>query len=283
MSGLGRTYEIIFVNDGSMDGTFRKLAEIFDSDARVNAILDMYRNFGQQAGITAAIGEARGRAILLMDSDLQLAPEEIPLLVAEYDKGFDVVSGARVERKDSLLRMIPSRLANVIMRKATQSEFRDFGCTFKIYDAKLVRSLDYGPHRLFSNVDLIARAGKRREVPITHYPRKFGKSGWTLRKLVKYNTDNLVSLSERPFQLLASLCLIFAALFIARILLGYVFPIRVLGSISNGLLLNAILVSLLIIVGVLSMVGEFAIRSFLLGRNLPLYVVREVRRKRGAV
>jgi glycosyltransferase involved in cell wall biosynthesis len=279
LSRLGRSYEIIFVNDGSADHTFDKLGEIFDRDPQVSAILDMFRNAGQQAAITAALSEARGRAFLLMDSDLQLAPEELPLLVAQYDQGYDVVSGARVNRRDSWLRIIPSRLANVIMRQATQSEFRDFGCTFKIYNAALVRAFGYGPQRLFSNVDLIARAGRRCEVPITHYPRKYGKSGWTFRKLMKYNTDNLVSLSERPFQLLAGICLLVAVLFCLRILLGYVFPIHILGVITNGLVLNAIVISLLITLAVLCMIGEFAIRAFLLGRQMPLYVIREVRRR----
>lgn len=282
MSRLGRSYEIVFVDDGSADRTFAKLGEIFNRDPKVSAIVDMFSNAGQQAGITAALCEARGRAILLMDSDLQLAPEEIPLLVEEYDKGYDVVSGARTNRQDSWLRIVPSKLANGIMRKATRSEFRDFGCTFKIYNARLVRAFSYCPHRLFSNVDLIARASRRCEVPVTHYPRKYGKSGWTFRKLIKYNTDNLVSLSERPFQILAVLCLIFAALFCARILLGYVLPIRILGSISNGLLLNAIVISMLVIVGILCMIGEFAIRAFLVSRHLPLYVVREVRRRQEA-
>ncbi|MGA8311708.1 MAG: glycosyltransferase [Terriglobales bacterium] len=282
LSSLGRPYEIIFVNDGSADRTFAKLGAIFENDPRVSVIMDMFRNAGQQAAITAALAESRGRAILLMDSDLQLAPEEIPLLVAQYDEGFDVVSGARVNRQDSWLRIVPSKMANIIMRKATRSEFRDFGCTFKIYNASLVRAFGYGPHHLFSNVELIARAGRRCEVRITHHPRKYGKSGWTFQKLLKYNTDNLVILSERPFQILAAVCLAIAALFCIRILLGYVFPIHILTSISNGLLLNAILISLLITVGVLCMIGEFAIRSFLVGRNLPLYVVREVRRRRDA-
>jgi glycosyltransferase involved in cell wall biosynthesis len=279
LRSLGRSFEIVFVNDGSTDRTFEKLSGIFARDPHVSAIVDLFRNAGQAAAITAAIPEARGRAILLLDSDLQLAPEEIPLLVAEYDKGYDVVSGARVNRQDSWLRIIPSTLANVIMRTATESAFRDFGCTFKIYNAELVRAFGYGPHRLFSTVDVIARAGRRKEVPVTHLPRKYGKSGWTFRKLLKYNSDNLVSLSERPFQHLAALCLVAAVLFSIRILLGNVLPFRLLGSVSNGLLLNAILISLLVMVGVMCMIGEFAIRSFLLGRNLPLYIIREVRRR----
>jgi len=279
LSGLGRSYEIIFINDGSADRTFEKLRDIFDRDPNVSAIADLFRNSGQAAAITAAISESRGRVILLMDSDLQLEPEELPLLVREYDKGFDVVSGARRDRRDSWLRVVPSKLANIIMRKATQSEFSDFGCTFKLFNARLVRAFEYGPHRIFSNVDLIARAARRCEIPVTHHARRYGKSGWTFRKLFRYNMDNIVSLSERPFQILAILCLSFATLFGLRILMGTVLPIRILGSVTNGLLLNVILISLLITVGIMSMIGEFAIRSFVIGRNLPFYVIREVQRR----
>jgi undecaprenyl-phosphate 4-deoxy-4-formamido-L-arabinose transferase len=279
LSSLGRSYEIIFVNDGSTDGTFEKLKGIFQRDPNVTTIIDLFRNAGQLGAITAAFCEARGKAILLMDSDLQLAPEDLPLLVAAYDKGYDVVTGARVNRKDSIQRKIPSKLANMIMRKATRSEFRDFGCTFKIFNAALPRAFNFGPHHLFSIVDLIARAGRRCEVPVSHFPRKYGKSGWTFYKLMKYNTDNLVIMSERPFQMLAAACLIVAMLFCVRIALAYVFPFRILGSISTGLLLNAIVISLLVTVGVLSLIGEFTIRVFLTGRDVPAYVIREIHRR----
>ena len=97
--------------------------------------------------------------------------------------------------------------------------------------------------------------------------------------MLTYNTDNLVSLSERPFQVLAALCLAVAVLFAARILLGYIFPFSFLSAVSNGLLLNAILISLLVTIGVMCMIGEFTIRSFLIGRNLPHYIVREIRQR----
>jgi len=272
---LGRPYEIIFVNDGSTDGTFEKLRAIFEKDPNVRVVMDLFKNSGQQAAITAAIEEARGKAIVLLDSDLQLDPAELPILVAEYDGGFDVVSGYRKNRKDSPLRVLPSKLANVIMRKASHSTFRDFGCTFKIYNARLVKAFQYGPHHVFSNVDLIAKAQRCREVPITHYPRKYGKSGWTFRKLWKYNTDNVVRLSERPFQLLAAVCLGASAVFVLRIVLGSFLDFKVLDEVTNGLILNALVLTLLLLLAVLSLIGEFAIRCFISLQQTPAYIVRE--------
>ena len=275
LQALGRSYEIIFVNDGSHDGTWEKLKAIFAKDPHVHAILDMAKNSGQQAAHTAAINESRGRAMVFIDSDLQLAPEELPRLVEQYDRGFDLVTGYRVNRKDSYFRIVPSWLANVIMRRASHSNVRDFGCTFKIFNGAVVRAFQFGPRHLASAVELISKIDRIAEVPVTHYPRRYGKSGWTFSKLVKYNTDNIVIVSERPFQVSASLCVLLALLFVVRIVADRLFPVKLLPNVSNGLLLNAIIIALLVNVALLSMVGEFAIRSFLRSHAAPLYVIRE--------
>ena len=275
LAALGRSYEIIMVNDGSTDATFEHLKRIFDRNPHVRVIMDLFKNAGQQAAITAAIEEAQGKAIVIMDSDLQLDPAEISILVQEYDKGYDVVTGYRKNRKDSFLRIIPSKLANVIMRRASNSNFRDFGCTFKIYNAALVRSFRYGPRHIFSNVDLIAKTQRRCEVPITHYPRKYGKSGWTFRKLWQYNMDNVVRLSQKPFQFLAVACLLTTGVFFLRVLAGFFSAFKVFEAVTNGLLLNAIVMALLILLAVLSLIGEFTIRNFLNTQNTPVYSVRE--------
>lgn len=272
---MGRTYEIIFVNDGSRDGTWEKLKGIFAKDPHVHAVLDLFKNSGQQAAGTAALSEIRGRALVYIDSDLQLAPEDLPRLVVEYDHGFDMVTGYRKNRKDSLFRILPSFLANIIMRRASHSRVRDFGCTFKIFNALPVRAFNFGPRHVISFVEVISKIDRIAEVPVTHYPRLYGSSGWTFAKLMKYNTDNLMILSERPFQIIALLCLGAVLLLAARILLYRFYPVILLTSVSNGLLLNATLIALLVNVALIAWVGEFAIRSFFAHRAIPMYIVRE--------
>jgi dolichol-phosphate mannosyltransferase len=280
MKALGRSYEIVMVNDGSTDGTFDKLKEIFHEDPKVTVVMDFYKNAGQQAALAATMCEARGKAFLFMDSDLQLAPEDIHLLVTEYDKGFDVVGGYRKDRKDSLLRIVPSKIANMIMRKASQSDFRDFGCTFWLCAGDLLRGFELGPFNVFSAVDLLSKVERWREVPVSHHPRKYGESGWTFRKLWKYNMDNIVTMSERPFQILGAVSMIFALLFVLRLVVDYFTPFQILDTVTTGLLLNAVVVSSLLLVAILCAIGEFAIRSFISSRHIPKYIIREIMRKR---
>jgi undecaprenyl-phosphate 4-deoxy-4-formamido-L-arabinose transferase len=275
LESLNRSYEIIFVNDGSRDGTWEKLKAIFAKDPHVYAVIDLFKNSGQQAAETAALNESSGRALIFIDSDLQLAPEELPALVAEYDRGCDLVTGYRKNRKDSLFRILPSMLANVIMRKASHSKIRDFGCTFKIFNAVPVRAFQFGPRHLISFVEVISKIDRIAEIPVTHFRRRYGSSGWTFAKLLKYNMDNMVILSERPFQATALLCAAAVLLLVLRVLLYRFYPHMILSSVSNGLLLNAILAALLVNVALLSIIGEFAIRSFFAHRGLPLYIVRE--------
>lgn len=279
MNSLNRSYEIVFVNDGSTDKTFEKLKMIFDKDPHVTTIIDLFKNAGQGPAVTAGINHAKGKNFVFMDSDLQLDPEELPLLVSEFDKGVDIVSGCRKNRKDSVFRIIPSKIANIIMRRVSESNFTDFGCTFKIINGKLVRGFDFGPYKTLSTPNLIAKAQRCVEVPVTHYPRKYGKSGWTFRKLFRYNADNVVRLSERPFQILGVICFFFAFLFIIRIVLSIVFDFSVLTEITQGLLLNVAIISLLTIVSVLCLVGEFVIRNFLALLRYPSYVIRDIVQK----
>jgi undecaprenyl-phosphate 4-deoxy-4-formamido-L-arabinose transferase len=277
--GTGRSFEIIMVNDGSTDGTWEALKALWRLHPEVTAVVDFFKNAGQQAAATAAIAEARGQHFFIMDSDLQLSPEELPRLLAEFDAGYDVVSGYRINRRDSPWRVLPSKIANVIMRRASGSHFRDFGCTFKIFHGNLIRAFDFGPRRIFSNVDVIARAGRCREVPVSHAARKHGVSGWTFSKLWKYNMENLVKLSQRPFQFVAAACVLLSLVFFVRIVAAFFSSFSILPEVTNGLLLNAIAMVLIVLLAVLSMIGEFTIRCFVMLQNNPVYAVREVLRR----
>ena len=272
---IGRPYEIIYVNDGSTDGTWTRLKDIFERDPQVSQVIDLFKNSGQPVAATAAICAASGRIFLSMDSDLQLDPADLPRLLAVYDEGYDVVSGYRKERKDSWSRILPSKIANIIMRRASRTDFSDFGCTFKLYNARLIQGFGYGPFHTFNPVNAISKAGRCKEIPVSHAPRKVGKSGWTFKKLWNYQMEQVVLLSEKPFQFTAILALFTGLLFLFRVVLNWIAPFQILPEVSNGLILNALVMLFLILLACLSMIGEFTLRSFVLSRHEPKYIIRE--------
>lgn len=271
---LNTGYEIIFINDGSQDGTFKILKSIYDEDPHVAGIFDLFKNVGQANAKTPGIQLARGNAIVILDSDLQIDPEELPLLAQKYREGYDIVSGYRKNRRDSFFRILPSKLANVIMRKASGQYLRDFGCGFKIYSSRLIAAFAFDSFKPWRPVPVISMAGKIAEIPLSHHPRKYGKSGWTFKKLFAYNMENIVNLSQRPFQILAGICLLFSLLFILRIIMGRFLAFRILPQVSGGLILNALVVVFLLTVAILSAIGEFVIRNFVMLQKNPSYIVK---------
>lgn len=276
MSGTGRSFEIILVNDGSTDGTWEKLKAIYARDPHVRAVADLFRNTGQICAMSCGVSLARGKHFIFMDSDLQLDPEQLPELIAAFDEGMDIVSGCRVGRKDAFARKLPSLIANVIMRRVARHPLTDFGCTFKVYRGELVRAFGFGPHKPWQTAYVFAQAGRVREVPVRHHPRPHGKSGWTWRKLSAFLMDHLVGVTYRPFQLLSGVCLAVAALILLRIVLAWIVDFSVLPEVTPGLILNALLLHLLVILAVLSAMGEYVIRSYVSLRRDPVYVIREL-------
>lgn len=280
LESLNRSYEIVFVNDGSTDKTFEKLKMIFDKDQHVTTIIDLFRNAGQLGAMTAGINYAKGEHFVFMDSDLQLDPEELPLLIAQFDKGTDIVSGCRKKRKDSFFRIISSKIANLVVRKVSGHKVIDLGCTFKVYNGKLIRAFELGPFKRFQTPYIYSKAQTYVEIPITHHPRKYGKSGWTFKRLFAFQMDNLVGISQRPFQLLSVFCIIIAFIFFARIASAWFVPFSILKEVTPGLILNIILLHLLLTLAVLSMVGEYVIRNFLALQRYPVYVIKEIYQKK---
>lgn len=279
LNGMGRSYEIIYVNDGSTDRTYDILKTIYEQDQHVSTLINLFKNAGQTAAMTAGFTHARGKSFIFMDSDLQLDPTELPKLIAKYDEGYDVASGCRTNRKDSLFRILPSKIANMIMRKVSRSKLTDFGCTFKVFDAKLIRAFEYGPFKPWRPAYVIAQAQRCAEIPITHYPRRHGKSGWTFRKLFAYNMDNLIGLSDRPFQALSVICFLGAVLFLLRITLAWVLPFTILSTVTTGLVLNFIVAGFLLTFSILAAIGELIIRSHNMLQRHPAYIIREIKQR----
>lgn len=168
----GRTHEIIYyVNDGSRDATFARLQALYDADASITVAADLMFNVGQPTAITVGLVHARGSKIVIMDSDLQLAPEELPLLLEAFDEGYVLVSGYRKVRHDPWQRIFASKAANFLLRWAMGGNFTDFGCTFKVIDARLVRAFEYGPFRPLQPAVFVANAHYVQEVPVSHFSR----------------------------------------------------------------------------------------------------------------
>ena len=161
MDAIGEPYELVFVDDGSRDNTFKVLSEIYEHDRRVN-LVRLRRNFGQTAGLKAGFDFARGEIIISMDGDLQHDPEEIPRFLEKIEEGYDLVSGWRHARSDHwLMRQFPSRVANWMMAKLSGIDLHDFGTTFKAYRREIIQEIQL----VRRTAPLYSRAGQlhRRE------------------------------------------------------------------------------------------------------------------------
>ena len=279
MEADGRDYEIVLVNDGSTDRTFECLRAIIEKDPKVHTVADLFSNSGQIYAMAAALEFARGENIVFIDSDLQLEPEQLPELLDKFEEGYDIVSGARMERNDPLGRRVGSVVANWVMRYVARKPLKDFGCTFKVYNGRLVRAFRFGPRQPWSTAYVFRQAQRVAEIPIRQHPRPHGKSGWRLSALSLFLMDHVVGLFRQAFQIIFLVCFLFSLLVGARIALAWVLPFQVLPQVTNGMILNALFYSLMVTVAVLCLIGEYAIRTFFTQRGFPGYVVRQVLRR----
>ncbi|HYP20038.1 MAG TPA: glycosyltransferase family 2 protein [Chloroflexia bacterium] len=209
LAGMGVGYEVIFVDDGSTDGSFEVLRRLHEADACVR-VIRFSRNFGQTGAFAAGFAEARGETIVTLDADLQNDPADIPLLLDKVRQGYDLVSGWRRHRRDPFLtRKLPSRLANRLIGLVTGVRLHDYGCSLKAYRREVVKELRlYGEMHRFIPA-LASRMGARiTEVPVSHYPRLYGRSKYNMGRTFRVIPDVLAvklllsdaSTSARPFR-----------------------------------------------------------------------------------
>ncbi len=187
-------YEIIAVNDGSKDNSFEILKSISEKNKKVKSI-NFRRNYGQTAAINAGIQAASGEVLILIDSDLENDPNDIPKLLAKLDEGYDVVSGWRQARwkNEFLTRKIPSLLANNLISKVSGVYLHDYGCTLKAYRHDVIKDIHlYGQMHRFIPVYCKWQGGKVTEVPVNYQPRKYGKSNYGISRTFRVVLDLLL-------------------------------------------------------------------------------------------
>jgi undecaprenyl-phosphate 4-deoxy-4-formamido-L-arabinose transferase len=196
---LGLPFELIFVDDGSTDGSFAVLERLHGADPRVR-VVRFKRNFGQHPAMHAGLVRARGEIVVTMDGDLQNVPEDIPRLVAAIRAGSDVASGRRVARHDSWGRTLPSRLINGMLRRFTGVDIADFGCAFNAYRRSAVEPMlgSIGKQK-FTKALVLSGGASVVEVPVGHAPRE-GASRYSPLRLTRLALHVLAGFWPQPIQ-----------------------------------------------------------------------------------
>jgi glycosyltransferase involved in cell wall biosynthesis len=293
MDALGERYELVFVDDGSKDKTFKVLSDIYEHDPRVN-VVQLRRNFGQAPALKAGFDFARGEIIISMDGDLQHDPDEIPRFLEKIEEGYDLVSGWRISRTDHwLTRQLPSRIANRMMAKLSGVDLHDFGTTFKAYRREVLSEIHlYGElHRFIPALASWAGASVA-EVPISNIARKNGASNYGISRTIRVLLDLLsvkflLDYSTKPLQffgLMGLACLTGGAgiglwVFLRKAIL------------NEGLLANhgpLMLLGMALVMGGIQfiatgLIGEMLARTYYESQNKPVYSVREFRSRREAM
>jgi undecaprenyl-phosphate 4-deoxy-4-formamido-L-arabinose transferase len=273
LEGIGRPYEIVYVDDGSDDGTFAVLERLHGGDRRVRAIR-FKRNFGQHPAMHAGLSRAEGEIIVTMDGDLQNLPEDIPKLVAAVEAGYDVASGRRAARNDSWGRTLPSRLINGMLRRFTRVDISDFGCAFNAYRRAVVTPMlgSIGRQK-FTKALILSGGASVVEVDVGHAARQ-GESRYSPLRLTRLALHVLAGFWPQPIQW-AGVVLGFVCTLAATVLCVYAVAYWISESDFPGpLLLGAAVIFVLGVQGfVLALVGEYLGRIQREVEGRPLYAI----------
>jgi len=292
MDGLGKPYEMVFVDDGSKDGTGKALAHLAEGDPRVTFI-ELRRNFGQTAALAAGFDNAAGEIVIAMDGDLQHAPEDIPSMLAPLEDGYDLVSGWRKRRVDSfIIRRLPSAAANWLMKKLSGVDIHDFGTTFKVYRQDLLKHIRlYGELHRFIPALASAIGARICEVPIQNIVRPKGKSkyglGRTLRVMMDLLTVRfLIKYFTRPLHFLGGPALFMFGLgagieiiiFFEKLMHGWN-TYHVTQTRGPLLICGVMLMLLSAVFLATGLMGELLVRTYYESQGKHIYYVRRIWRK----
>ena len=202
MEAVLEPYEIIFVNDGSTDKTLARLKESREENKRLN-IITLEKNSGQTASLNSGFGAAKGDIIISMDGDMQNDPADVPMMIRTLkEQDCDVVSGERVSRKDSAIsRRVPSRIANSFIRLITGVKLRDYGCALRVFRIEIARNLGlYGELHRFIPVLAVLQGARMVQVPVSHHPRKHGRSKYGIGRTFRVISDLMLIVFFQRYQ-----------------------------------------------------------------------------------
>ncbi|MBE9036478.1 glycosyltransferase family 2 protein [aff. Roholtiella sp. LEGE 12411] len=284
LSASQLSYEIICVDDGSTDGSGEFLKKAAQTRNDLKAVI-LRRNYGQTAAMSAGFNYALGKAIVTLDADLQNDPADIPMLLAKLDEGYDLVSGWRQKRQDGAVnRLLPSKIANWLIRRTTSVNIHDYGCSLKAYRAELVADMHlYGELHRFLPALAYIEGARITEMPVRHHARRFGRSKYGLSRTFRVLMDLLTILFMKKF--LTRPMHVFGLLGLISMVSGGAIGIYLtfvklaLGQmIGNRPLL--ILAVLLLVTGVqlfcFGLLAELLMRTYHESQGRPIYRVREV-------
>ena len=285
LDSLGRSYEVVFVDDGSTDESAQRLRDIAESDSHI-VVVQFRRNFGQTAALQAGIDVSRGSLLVFMDGDLQNDPKDIVRLLERLDEGYDVVSGWRKDRHDAVLsRKVPSWIANRLISWVTGVRLNDYGCTLKAYRRETLADVRlYGEMHRFIPAYASWTGAAIAEIPVAHHARQFGRSKYglwrTFRVLLDLLTVKLLgSYATKPiyfFGAFGFLLAVIAFVFGIVVLVERILPPYPQAH-NNPLLLLAVFLAMLGVQFVLlGLLAELIMRTYHESRGRPTYAIRQI-------
>jgi glycosyltransferase involved in cell wall biosynthesis len=284
LKALGKSYEIVAVDDGSRDDSLQVLKRLVEADPHV-VVVGLRRNFGQTAAFAAGFDQARGEVVITIDADGQNDPADIPKLLDKMADGYDIVSGWRQNRKEPLFtRKIPSRVANAIITSNTGISLHDTGCSLKAYHYEVIKTVKlYGDMHRFIPAFSSWMGVKVAEVPVTDRARQFGRSKYGFSRTFRvfldlFTLSFLLSFQGKPMRLFGSAGLVTGA--IGVLILAYLAFIKIF---EGALLSNRPILWLgvmLVILGVqfifFGLLAEMQARTYYESQDKAIYVLREV-------
>ena len=274
---IGKSYEVIYVDDGSRDGSTQLLRQLYGSDEAVR-VIRFNRNYGQHAAVLAGFERARGETIVTLDGDLQNPPEEIPKLLERVYEGHEVVGGWRKSRCDSVFRRAVSFVINRMISRIVGVPMRDYGCMLRAYRRSVVEQLvRCEGSSSFIPALATSLAGSAVELPVSHEPRPAGHSKYGLLRLLRLNFDLLTGFSLLPIQILSLSGIAISFLGLAFALFLGVRRLFVGPEMGGVFTLFAILfffIGLQILA--LGLIGEYVGRIYQVVRGTPRYVISEL-------